>query len=50
MVHPAPLITKEPANIRLNMPRSGKFPDDAANVTLQLQGQNNSHVPVTSNY
>lgn len=50
MVHPAPLITKEPANIRPNMPISGKLPAGAANVTLHPQGQNSSHVPEAFNY
>lgn len=45
MVHPAPLITKEPAIIRPSIPGSGSNPGAVAKVTLQLQGQNSNHVP-----
>jgi hypothetical protein len=49
MVQPAPRITNDPANIKLNMPMSGRLPGAAANATLQLQGQKSNHVPVFIN-
>ena len=45
IVHPAPLITKEPINIILRILKSGKLPGAVANATDHPQGQNNNHVP-----